>query len=332
MKPISNQDLFHRIAELIQSSKSKIVREINHTMVYTYYEIGKHIFEHEQNGELHVDYGTSTLPDLSKALNQKFGRGFSVQNLRQMRQFYLTYKIRQTVSVASTNFHLSWSHYTFLMRLNEPERQFYERETINNHWSLRELKRQFDSALYERLALSRDKAGIRKLAEEGQIIEQPIDLIKDPYILEFLELKSETKYSETDLEQAIIDKIQDFLLELGKGFAFIARQKRISFSEKHFYIDLVFYNRILQSFVLIDLKIGELKHQDLGQMQMYVNFYDRNQKLPHENKTIGLVICRLKDDAVIEYTLPEDNEQIFASQYETILPDKEKLKALLSKY
>jgi predicted nuclease of restriction endonuclease-like (RecB) superfamily len=332
MKPVDNQNLFHRIAELIQGSKSKIVREINQTMVHTYFEIGRHIFEHEQDGELHVDYGTSTLPDLSKALNKEFGRGFSVQNLRQMRQFYLTYKMRQTLSVASQKLFLSWSHYTFLMRIEEPSRQFYERETINNQWSLRELKRQFDSALYERLALSRDKEGIRKLAEEGQIIEMPKDLIKDPYILDFLELKTETQYSETELEQAIIDKLEHFLLELGKGFTYVERQSRITFSEKHFYIDLVFYNRILQSFVLIDLKIGELKHQDLGQMQMYVNYYDREKRLPYENKTIGIVICRLKDDAVIEYTLPEDNEQIFASQYSMVLPDKEQLKQLLAEY
>jgi predicted nuclease of restriction endonuclease-like (RecB) superfamily len=329
MKPVENQNLFHRIAELVQGSKSKIVREINQTMVYTYFEIGRHIFEQEQDGELHVDYGTSTLPDLSKALNKEFGRGFSVRNLRQMRNFYLTYKMRQTVSAASLKLPLSWSHYTFLMRIEEPSRQFYERETINNHWSLRELKRQFDSALYERLALSRDKEGVRKLAEEGQIIELPKDLIKDPYILDFLELKAETQYSETELEQAIIDKLEHFLLELGKGFTYVERQSRITFSEKHFYIDLVFYNRILQSFVLIDLKIGELKHQDLGQMQMYVNYYDREKRLPYENKTIGIVICRLKNDAVVEYTLPEDNEQIFASQYSMVLPDKATLKALL---
>lgn len=329
MKPISNKDLFKRIAELIQTSRSRIVREINHTMVNTYYEIGRYIVEDEQEGEERAKYATQTLKQLSNQLLNEFGRGYSIQNLRLMRQFYLTYQKRQTLSGEFKLFHLSWSHYSFLLRLNEPERQFYEREAINNNWSLRELKRQFDSALFERLALSKDKEGLKKLAAEGQIIETPTDLIKDPYILEFLELKTETQYSESDLEQAIIDKIQEFLLELGKGFTFVARQDRISFSEKHFYIDLVFYNRILQSFVLIDLKIGELKHQDLGQMQMYVNFYDRNRRLPHENKTIGLVICRLKDDAVVEYTLPEDNQQIFASQYETVLPNKEKLKALL---
>lgn len=331
MKPISNQDLFNRIAELIQTSRTKIVREINHTMVYTYYEIGRYIFEDEQQGEERAKYAAQTLKRLSNQLKEAFGRGFSVRNLRQMRQFYLIYQKRQTLSAEFKIFHLSWSHYSFLLRLDEAERQFYEREAINNYWSLRELKRQFDSALYERLALSKDKEGVKKLAEKGQIIEMPKDLIKDPYILEFLDLKPETQYSESDLEQAIIDEIQNFLLELGKGFTFVARQDRISFSEKHFHIDLVFYNRILQSFVLIDLKIGELKHQDLGQMQMYVNYYDRNRKLPHENKTIGLVICRLKDDAVVEYTLPKDNEQIFASQYQTVLPNKEQLKALLKR-
>jgi predicted nuclease of restriction endonuclease-like (RecB) superfamily len=332
MKPVDNQNLFHRIAELIQGSKSKIVREINQTMVHTYFEIGRYIVEDEQQGEERAMYSKEVLKNLSEKLKEAFGKGYSTTNLENMRKFYLAYSKSQTLSGKFNKWFLSWSHYTFLMRIEEPSRQFYERETINNQWSLRELKRQFDSALYERLALSRDKEGIRKLAEEGQIIEMPKDLIKDPYILDFLELKTETQYSETELEQAIIDKLEHFLLELGKGFTYVERQSRITFSEKHFYIDLVFYNRILQSFVLIDLKIGELKHQDLGQMQMYVNYYDREKRLPYENKTIGIVICRLKDDAVIEYTLPEDNEQIFASQYSMVLPDKEQLKQLLAEY
>jgi len=237
--------------------------------------------------------------------------------------------IYETLSRKS-EFRLSWSHYLLLMRIdNEAERNFYEIESIENNWSLRELQRQFNSALYERLALSRDKAGVKQLSEKGQIIEKALDTIKDPYILEFIGLPEEKKYSESDLEHKLIDKLEHFLLELGKGFTFAGRQVRFSFDDKHFRVDLVFYNRLLQCFVLIDLKIGELTHQDLGQMQMYVNYYDRFVKLEHENKTIGIVLCKQKNDTLVEITLPENNEQIFASKYQTVLPSKEKLKELL---
>ena len=212
---------------------------------------------------------------------------------------------------------------------NENERKFYEIEAVENNWSLRELQRQFDSALYERLALSRDKKGVKKLSENGQIVKTPQDSLKDPYILEFLGLPEETRYSETDLEQKLIDKLEHFLLELGKGYTFVGRQVRFTFDDKHFRIDLVFYNRLLQSFVLVDLKIGELTHQDLGQMQMYVNYYDRFVKLEHENKTIGIVLCKKKNDTLVEITLPENNEQIFASKYHTVLPSKKELKQLI---
>jgi predicted nuclease of restriction endonuclease-like (RecB) superfamily len=216
------------------------------------------------------------------------------------------------------------------MRIDdENERRFYEIETLKNNWSLRELQRQYDSALYTRLALSRDKKKIIELSEKGLIIEKPKNAIKDPYVLEFIGLPEKSSYSENDLEQKLIDKLEHFLLELGTGFTFVARQKRITFDEKHFRIDLVFYNRILKSFVLIDLKIGELKHQDIGQMQMYVNYYDREIRLSDENKTIGLILCQNKSEAVVEYTLPENNEQIFASKYQTVLPSKEKLKQLI---
>lgn len=216
------------------------------------------------------------------------------------------------------------------MRIDdENERRFYEIETLKNNWSLRELQRQYDSALYTRLALSRDKKKIIELSEKGLIIEKPKDAIKDPYVLEFIGLPEKSSYSENDLEQKLIDKLEHFLLELGTGFTFVARQKRITFDEKHFRIDLVFYNRILKSFVLIDLKIGELKHQDIGQMQMYVNYFDREIRLKDENKTIGLILCQNKSEAVVEYTLPENNEQIFASKYQTVLPSKEKLKQLI---
>ena len=246
-----------------------------------------------------------------------------------MRSFYLAYSKGQTLS---DQFKLSWSHYLKLMRIkDENERKFYEIEAVNQHWSVRELQRQYDTALYTRLALSRDKNKVKELSEKGLIIESPHDAIKDPYVLEFIGLTEKPQYSETDLEQELINKLEHFLLELGTGFAFVARQKRISFDDKHFRIDLVFYNRLLKCFVLIDLKIGELKHQDIGQIQMYVNYYDREVKLPEENSTIGLILCRDKSEAVIEYTLSENNKQIFASKYQTVLPSKEKLKQLIER-
>jgi predicted nuclease of restriction endonuclease-like (RecB) superfamily len=217
------------------------------------------------------------------------------------------------------------------MRIENPEeRNFYEIECAANNWSLKELQRQFDSALFERLALSRDKKGIKELAEKGQIIEKPSDLFKDPYILEFLDLPEHPHYSETSLEQELFDKLEHFLLELGKGFTFVGRQVRFTFDEKHFRVDLVFYNRLLKCFVLIDLKIGELTHQDLGQMQMYVNYHDRFVKLPEENKTVGIILCKDKSRTLVEITLPENNDQIFASRYQMILPDKQAFIELLN--
>ena len=296
-------------------------------MVKTYFEIGRLIVEDEQKGFERAEYGKETLKNLSVRLTKEFGKGFSATNLKQMKNFYLAYKISQTVS---DQFKLSWSHYLVLMRMeNLNERNFYEIEAINNNWSLRELKRQFNSALYERLVLSKNKEKVKELALKGQIIEKPSDVVKDPYILEFLGLEEKPNYSENDLEIEIINKLEMFLLELGKGFTFVGRQVRFTFDEKHFRVDLVFYNRILRCFVLIDLKIGEVTHQDIGQMQMYVNYYDRIVKLPEENKTIGIIICREKNDTLVRMTLPQDNEQIFASKYEMILPSKEEIKKLI---
>lgn len=262
-------------------------------MTQAYFRIGQHIVEYEQHGNQRATYGKATLQHISAQLTQEFGKGFSEVNLHQMRGFYLAYQNQQTVSAnysTPRNFPLSWSHYLFLMRIaNVQERAFYEIEAEVNNWSLRELKRQFDAALFERLALSTDADGVRQLAQQGQLIEHPKDAIKDPYILEFLDLPTQHHYSETELETALIEKLEHFLLELGKGFTFVARQKRISFDEKHFYIDLVFFNRLLRCFVLIDLKIGELRHQDLGQMQMYVHYFDRTAKLPDEAPTVGTV-------------------------------------------
>ena len=228
-------------------------------------------------------------------------------------------------------FTLSWSHYLKLMRIdNVDERRFYEIEATRNHWSLRELERQFNTSLYERLAMGRDKEKIYELSQQGQIIERPQDMIKDPYILEFTGLSEMPSYTEKNLEAKLIDNLQMFLLELGKGFTFVGRQVRISFDEEHYYIDLVFYNRILRAFVLVDLKREKLKHQDIGQMQMYVNYYDREVKLEDENPTIGLLLCTDKTDAMVKYTLPKDNKQIFAAKYKTILPGKSELKQLMN--
>lgn len=354
---LQNKALFSQVVELLQNARQQVLRTVNSTMVYTYFEIGRMIVEEEQNGKDRAEYGKQLLKGLSEQLTNEFGKGFSVDNLQNMRKLYLIYSISETVSSISKevnekyetvssifknesikemskptlNFILTWSHYIFLMNIEEvKERKFYEIEAIKYSWSLRELKRQYNSALYRRLALSRDVAGVLKLSQEGQIIEKPKDLIKDPYILEFLGLPELHQYSESELEEEIIHKLEHFLLELGHGFTFVARQNRITFDDKHFRIDLVFYNRVLKCFVLIDLKIGELKHQDLGQMQMYVNYYDREMRLEDENKTIGIVLCQNKSEAVVRYTLPENNEQIFASKYKTVLPSEEDLMKLIS--
>ena len=315
---------------------------VNLSMVYAYFEIGRMIVEEEQHGANRAAYGTQLLKELSAYLTGIYGRGFSTTNLKQMRQFYLTYandQIGRTLSDQFENlpavstgrkFYLSWSHYLKLMRIdNIEERHFYEIESVKNDWSLSELKRQYNSSLYERLALSADKDMVYRLALEGQTVESPKDAVKDPYVLDFLGLPELPSYSETELESRIIDHLQQFLLELGTGFAFVGRQERFTFDEEHFMVDLVFYNRLLRCFVLFDLKIGELKHQDIGQMQMYVHYYDRKVKLPEENPTIGIILCRDKNNAVVEMTLPEDNSQIFASKYETVLPSKEALQKLL---
>ena len=321
---LPSKDLFQDIKSLLHNARKQVVRAVNSTIVNTYFQVGRLIIEHEQQGSKKAVYGKAILKELSNRLSNEFGKGFSVDNLENMRKFYFVYGKSETVS---RKFSLSWSHYVFLIRLGNEERKFYEIESIENDWSLRELKRQFNAALYDRLRLSRNKIGIKLLSEKGQLINTPQDAVKDPYILEFLGLKEENSYTENQLEQAIIDKIEHFLLELGKGFAFVGRQQRFTFDEEHFFVDLVFYNRLLRCFVLIDLKIGNLKHQDLGQMQMYVNYYDRFVKTEDENLTIGIVLSKDKKDSLVEITLPKNNTQIFASQYKTYLPTKEELQA-----
>lgn len=338
----NQSDFLKNVSDVLLQAQKNAKTAVNLSMVYAYYEIGRMIVEEEQHGENRATYGKKLLKELSTYLTGMFGKGYSAENLKLMRRFYSIYshdQIGETVFTQFENlpaistgrkFYLSWSHYLKLMRIdNIDERHFYEIECVKNDWSLSELKRQYNSALYERLALSTDKDKVYRLALEGQKVETPKDAVKDPYVLEFLGLKELPEYSESELESRIIDHLQQFLLELGTGFAFIGRQVRFTFDEEHFIVDLVFYNRLLRCFVLFDLKIGELKHQDIGQMQMYVNYYDRKVKLADENKTIGIILCRDKNNAVVEMTLPEDNSQIFASKYETVLPKKEDLRKLL---
>lgn len=364
---LSEKPLFEQIRNIILKARHAAYRHIDTLKVITNFMVGKIITEHEQAGEQRAVYGKETLKKLSKKLTKEFGRGFSVDNLELMRQFFLTYRHRfsfitesqinafpagnellisetlsrksflkkkseipSRISAGHRNLlKLSWSHFVLLMKMDEPERSFYEIESIANNWGIRELKRQYDSSLYERLALSKDKQRIKELSRKGQILENPSDLIKQPYILEFLGLKEEAAYTETDLERAIIDKIETFLLELGKGFLFEARQKRLTFEGENFYVDLVFYNRLLRCYVLIDLKIGRLTHQDMGQVQMYVNYFDRMIKTPEENPTVGIVLCKQSNKAVVEFTLPEKEKQIFAREYKLYLPAKEELKKQL---
>jgi predicted nuclease of restriction endonuclease-like (RecB) superfamily len=362
---MKNEKLYSDIKSLIQQAKNFVVQNINTTLVFTNFQIGSLIVENEQRGSERAKYAEKTLIKLSKKLTKEFGRGYSVDNLQRMRTFFILYqnRIYATVSRKSlrnsetelrksssiqiknkkeiinpnsllndfqSNFQLSWSHFSILLKIeNEDERNFYEIEAANNNWSVRELQRQYGSSLYERIALSKDKKKVKELSSKGQIIAQPTDILKEPYVLEFLGLKEESIYTETELESALINKLENFLLELGKGFLFHSRQRRISLNGENFYIDLVFYNRILKCFVLIDLKIGELKHQDIGQMQMYVNFYNREIKDKEENKTVGIVLCKQTNKAVVEYTLPEDNNQIFAREYKLYLPSKKQLQNLL---
>ena len=357
--------LIKQAIDLIDAARRQTVKQTNSLMVFTYFHLGRLIVEYNQGGKEKAAYGEKTIKQLSFKLTQKFGNGFSERNLEQIRLFYLAFQHRekqlaipQTVSAESlslsktqtasakfeqtsnseilsrnsiTNvFPLSWSHYVLLSRIkNAGECSFYEIESVQGNWSVRELQRQLDSSLYERLALSKNKKKVKELAHKGQLVEKPEDVLKSPYVLEFLGLDAKAAYSESDLESAIINKIEHFLLEMGKGFLFGGRQVRFSFDGEDFFVDLVLYNRLLQCFVLVDLKIGKLKHQDIGQMQMYVNYYDRFVKQKFEKPTIGIVICKDKSDAVVEITLPKDNKTIFAKEYKLYLPSKTELKKLI---
>lgn len=319
---IKRVDIYKRIAEIIQNARNNIGHAVNYEMVKAYWLIGKEIIEEEQKGRERAVYGVNLIKSISERLSNNFGSGFSEQNLWNMRQFYTMCPI-----LSALRRELGWTHYRILMRIEKPEaRSFYEIECINNHWSSRELERQKSSMLFERLCLSKDKKAVIRLAKKGQEIKTYEDIIKDPYVLEFTGFSPQAKLYENKLEQVLIDRLSQFLLELGKGFTFVARQKRITLEEDHFYIDLIFYNTILKCYVLIDLKIGKLMHQDIGQMQMYVNYYDREIKRRDENPTVGLILCEDKKDAVVRYTLSKNNKQIFASRYKLYLPTEEELR------
>ena len=349
------EQLAKRIEALVVDARRKIASTANVAMVYIYFEVGRYIIEDEQGGKLRAEYGKGILKGVSTRLTASLGKGWSVENLTAMRKFYVLYSksvtsgydIQETeipttgLEIQNENrnhrlrnhqFVLTWSHYLILTHVSDPEaRSFYEIEASKQQWSKRQLQRQIGSGLYERLALSRDKDEVMRLATEGQVVEKPTDIIKDPLVLEFCGLKPEASYSETDLESAIISRLQDFLLEMGKGFLFEARQKRFTFEERHFYIDLVLYNRLLQAYVLVDLKMDDLTHQDLGQMQMYVNYYDRYVKEDFEKPTIGILLCERKNDALVELTLPKD-ANIYAQQYALCLPDKALLQQKLREW
>jgi predicted nuclease of restriction endonuclease-like (RecB) superfamily len=319
--------LYGQVREILTSARGRAWQAVNATMVEAYWEIGRVIIEEEQAGKGRADYGKRVVDGLSERLRAEFGKGYDRSNVFHMRAFFLAYP-----KVDALRRQLSWTHYRLLLRVdNADARAFYEVEAVNARWSTREMERQINSLLFERLALSRDKAGVMALAQKGHEISHPSDLVKDPLVLEFAGLRQDERFRESDLENALISKLQQFLLELGKGFAFMGRQQRITLDGEHFFIDLVFYNRLTRSFVLVDLKVGKLTHQDLGQMQMYVNFYQRELTAPDENPPIGIVLCADKSEAVVRYALPEGNTQIFASRYKLHLPTEEELAAELQR-
>ncbi|MCL2411135.1 MAG: PDDEXK nuclease domain-containing protein [Treponema sp.] len=347
-------DFFEKVANLIEQARKYVGRTADLTMCVTYFEVGRMIVEEEQSGAERAKYGQGLIKELSNRLTERFGRGFSLSNLKNARKFFLLYipRINETLVISQRKsqlltdqfeleqksqllagfFKVSWTHYVVLIRVkNEEERRFYEIESINQQWTVDELKRQYNSSLYERLALSRNKDEVKRLSMDGQILKKPRDMLKNPLVLEFLGLEEKNEYSETDLETAIISKLQKFLLEMGKGFLFEARQKRFTFNEKSFFVDLILYNRILQCYVIIDLKTEEIKHQDLGQIQMYVNYFDRYVKTEKENPTVGILLCKEKDDNIVELTLPE-NANIYASEYNLYLPDKTLLQQKLAQW
>ena len=318
---VVRQEFVTDIRRIINDARANAVRSVDFCRVQMYWHLGKRILEEEQQGKARADYGTYLIRNLAKAIEPEYGSGFGVRQLERARLFYRTYPIASTLRSQ-----LNWSQYRRLIQIEDPDkREYYELESVNNAWTARETGRQIDSLLYERLLASNDKDAVLAVARKERIPETPQEIIKQPAVLEFLGLKREAAYYEKDIEQAIITHIAEFMLEMGKGFSFVARQKRILLEDDEFFVDLVFYNRLLRSFVLIELKTGELTHQDLGQLQMYVNYYDRYERLPDENHTIGILLCTRKNDTLVRTTLPEDNKTILASEYKLYLPTEQQL-------
>jgi predicted nuclease of restriction endonuclease-like (RecB) superfamily len=367
---MSSDALYERVAQILEQARGQVARTVNTAMVQAYWLIGREIVEVEQAGDQRAGYGENLLERLSARLKRSFGKGFSVQNLGYMRQFYLAFPmgsalsaipqavpgksskaaIPQTVSAESGTARarkgrapssgtdpmfppaLGWTHYVILMRIANPTaRTFYEIEAAREAWSTRQLERQIGALLFDRLASHRDPDAVLALARRGQEVSRPEDVIKEPFVLEFLDVGERPELRERDIEQAIIDRLETFLLEMGKGFCFVARQRRLTVEGDHFYVDPVFYNRLLRCFVLVDLKLGKLTHQDLGQMQMYVNYFDRTQRAEYEHKTIGIVLCSEQNAAMVKITLPEDNDQIIAATYLRYLPTEAQLQAELQR-
>jgi predicted nuclease of restriction endonuclease-like (RecB) superfamily len=320
---IVSQSFHAEIKAILDEARNQAFKSVNFLMVEAYWNIGKKIVEEEQKGEKRAEYGSSLLYELSKYLVKEFGQGFTERNLRNMRQFYMLFPVQATLRTE-----LSWSHYRLLLRLeNENARSFYSNETINCNWSVRALERQINSFYYERLLSSKEKTPV---IEEMEANTRPLqhnikDHLKDPYVMEFLDLKPDIRYLEKDIEQALISQMQKFLLELGRGFSFVARQQRIATDTSNFYIDLVFYNYILKCFILIDLKVGKLSHQDVGQMDMYVRMYEDKIRGKDDNPTIGLILCSEKDEVVAKYSVLQGDKQIFAAKYQLYLPTEQEL-------
>ncbi|MBR6083813.1 MAG: DUF1016 family protein [Salinivirgaceae bacterium] len=323
---VENRNLVNDIKALINEARLHVVRSVNTAMVITYWEIGRRIVEEEQNGSNRAEYGKYIIQSLAEALTVEFGNGFGETNLKYFRQFYLTFPIRHALRGE-----LSWTHYRQLIRVeNEDARTFYMNEAAECGWSSRQLERQINSFYYQRLLASQNKDVVKRETEQHNTPVLPSDILKDPYILEFLDLKENKDYLEADLEAALISKLQDFLLELGKGFSFVARQQRISTDAgKHYYIDLVFYNYLLKCFVLIDLKIGTLAPQDVGQMDLYVRMYEDQKRTDTDNPTIGIILCSQNDETVVKYSMLAESQQLFASQYKLYMPTEEELKRLI---
>ena len=322
IKTLDYEQLVADIGSILSEGRNRVASAINTTLVQTYWTIGRHIVEFEQQGKDRAEYGESIINKLSSDLTARFGKGFNRSNLQYMRKFYTSFPNCTTLSC-----NLSWSHYVEILKGNDPlEISFYSKQCEKENWSVRELKRQRDSMLFHRLALSKDKAGILSLAELGHEVQTPEDVVKDPYVLEFLNLPQKERYLEGDIENELIKNLQTFLLELGKGFAFIGRQYKITIGGRHFFVDLVFYHRILKCFVLIDLKRNEIEHNDIGQMNLYLNYFSEEENTEGDNPPIGIVLGAYKDEILIKYALSGITNQLFVSKYQLYLPDEASLR------